>query len=254
MDVAEAAALLGVVAGFAAIAEMARQRRNSYRPDLAIVGVNLDFHASGSGLPSLALHGDHGKAEATPLERERAQLECVNVGAGAAKQIVGVWKFDVKAFLALVGARRGPNGPTATTAEEILRIKMSNSWECMHSLSTQVKLELPFLLPVSSRSEPYEIELPPSYVHLISLVVYLESVSPGHSGPYVVLPDLPQLHLRLDFRDLEDNKHSADFTIKPRFTMLVRYGEPASPGTSIGHTSLEVTRKAKSGRWTWVGH
>lgn len=148
----------------------------------------------------------------------RFPLALYNVGLGAAATVEFTWEFDAAAHMARVNERM-KTLPEDQRISALIRndrflMNPDNANAKMSFWGTDLKNDLNsqihVLLPTSQTSEPFEIDLPSSYILLVS--GYLHTTIPGTLKNEV---EVPSIDLLVRYQDIGRTQHSTKFHIEP---------------------------------------
>ena len=149
-------------------------------------------------------------------------LALYNVGLGAAATVEFTWEFDVAAHMARVNERM-KTLPEDQRISALIRndrflMNPDNANAKMSSWGMDLKNDLSShihaLLPTSQSSDPFSIELPSSYILLVS--GYLHTTIPGTSKNEV---EVPPIDLLVRYQDIGRTQLSTKFHIGPTVTI-----------------------------------
>lgn len=144
------------------------------------------------------------------MEEEYSILRCINLGLGAAKNIVITWDFDIEKTCRLVMER---------DKEKLLRIKHIQNHLCIdlhfprekypqmpehHSIafSELNVFEMPYLLPAGINRNQQRLSLSRTYLTLASLLLFI-----GYRDK------IPPCHLLLEYEDIEGFSYQARYEV-----------------------------------------
>ena len=136
-------------------------------------------------------------------------LFLVNIGMGAATNVLATWEFPLDAFVAY--ARQLENAHGYPVDIEYSKGTVSVSRQLQHIASfwnSERTTHFDYILPTSVKSEPTEISLPHSYVVAVSVCAGVFVRDYDENGPAV-----PPLRLSLEFRDIAGKKHRMRYDI-----------------------------------------
>lgn len=237
---ASVAGCLSALAAFLAVREMVKERRESYRPDLALSAmyfVGIPDPLLGGPLPMLWIAGL--QADLSKVNSRFFEVPLRNVGLGAAKQITATWSLDVEDFAREVNAlavragteaRVSYTGETVSLESEVLKGHVS-FWK------NQRVRTIDYLLPASVEIKAFQLELPMTYIMLSTLLIHLGFKEENRGSSLVV----PTLGVTFDYSDIGGVKHQVSYDIKCNVMMM-------SESQIHGHLSSE-RRAQKAGNW-----
>lgn len=235
------AGLLTAVAALLTILEMRRQRASGFRPDLLLDDADLQFVDQGAPIP-VAIRRDAPVRSIHPLGAP-VYLDCLNVGVGPAKRVGGRWAVDLPHFVELITGLGSPNVLSLSIEEDrALTVTPVGGRPTIHSLTNQIKVDLPFLLPASVKADPYHLPLPPFYLEILGLLVHIVSTGESERALRAAFNQVPPLFLAIDFRDLEENVHSICFRLTTRFVMISGSSRASTGEQPFAHATVRVDR------------
>lgn len=243
--------LVTAAAALLTILEMRRQRASAYKPDLLVEGANLRVLARPGDTPELARIQQSTSGPGFP---HSVCLDLFNLGVGAAKRVSARWHFDFQALLEGLSRWRAPTEPWAELrGDRVLQFVNASGPRSTHMLEAQLRSASAFLLPASSRSESHELRLPPAYLESISLALHLFSVAeckPSEGGLRLTIgPQIPPMYVDLEFLDLENGSHRAQFRIEFKLFSLSPGSASSQAGSELGMAFLSVERVIQEGRF-----
>jgi hypothetical protein len=238
------AALVTAIAAFLSVLEMRRQRATLYRPDLAISPAVFFVYADTASVIGNAVSCStrpYDQFGRRPPEIPGLELECFNVGLGAAKEVSVEWSFDRDAVLGIVKRLAETHGMSVECRENEF-VLLDPKGEVLTSrivfAGVPATQTFPYVLPVQVRTSPQPIELPLEYSKAIALYAsyFVEPDEQGATereagqfgGPVTVVPQLdspfeftfPPATASLSFRDIGGKKHVRTVHICPTLVQI----------------------------------
>jgi hypothetical protein len=203
--IASLAAALTALFALWTVQEMQQQRRDSFRPEIDITQFNAKFTADAANPFSAKIYVQNGGRLASAPETidapESADLELVNVGVGAARNLEVHWFYDRLGVVADVESKF-PN-----TA---LAVDFSHPWPSLRigNAYTALRIRPPdtlaYLLPLKDASKPANIPFPDDYMELAGLGLSFAGSDVTMSAYFKALP---HLYVRIDYEDMTGNKY-----------------------------------------------
>lgn len=225
---------------------MRRQRIAAYRPELVVLPPELRFHP-----------GQHSPAwsctsKTEPNERATsgsATVECINIGVGVARNVVGTWHFDRQLAVEELSPLLASRGYSIWHSEEAgySRIELEEGPDSRVSIVGDVSaaIRAPYLLQVQGQEHVLRIPLPPDFVLLLGLHLHCGS---NDSAQLMTLQSLPPLILHLDFIDAGGVTRATEFKMRFHCTYLEstrRSNGREAPTAAEGSASVAPVRR----RW-----
>ena len=242
--------LVGLVTAVAAlftILEMKRQRVSSYKPELVIIPPVLLFEPS-TGFPPLLC-----RRKDLPLDQPLipVSVDCINIGAGAARDLLAMWEFDHQLAVAEVSPFVTYRGYSIWLEHGNTRIDFEEDGQTMMTSFTdpQVTSSMPYLLPVQAPENIFRIPLPPDYLLFMRLGIYCIPSHPSNEGARVALPNTPPLTLRLTYSDVGGARRLRVFRLQLRFSMFSASSRP--DGNSLLDKAEATATVAIQRAWPW---
>lgn len=247
--VSSVAALVTAVAALVAILEMRRQRISSYKPELVLLPPKLRFEPSQDFPPLLCRRTDTLASENKPPRP--VCVDCINVGVGAARDLLATWDFDHELAVAEISPFATHRGYSIWLDSSNTRVDLEEDGHTRMTSFTDNKATAgaPYLLPVQGAENVFEIPIPPDYLLFMRLGIYCVPGHPSNEGPRISLPHLPPLTLRLGYTDVGGARRCRIFGIDFRFSLLRSSSEPdARSSLEEAEATATVTSKG-TGPW-----
>jgi len=208
-------ACLAAIATFLTVSQMARQRKASYHPELAISSLAFRALSDGSVIKSpLALHWVEmaNDGQSKPASHAFA-VPLVNIGLGAAKNVVATWSLPIedvvddlnkRAQETKTAARFGYNKKNGgLSLESEIFGNMTSFW------TAQQTAKFDYVLPAGVQPKPVMLELPHVFKLVTAALFYLHG-----QKEFQEFPNAPPLRVTFDYLDIADEKHLATFEIQ----------------------------------------
>jgi hypothetical protein len=203
--------------------QVAKQRRASYRPELALSTTRFEASGATVGQPILPLHWIRQAAVSVKEEKFFA-MPLNNIGLGSAKEVKITWSFDIPDLIdeinagfqrALIPAHFIFEGEMLTLRSQSLGQKTS-LWRNQRNAHTD------YILPAAVQPEPYMLTVPDAYQLLVAGRLFVWAQFPEHREAEL---EIPVLHLLIEYLDIGNAKHSAQFDIRCDLLMIRGPGE-----------------------------
>ncbi|HBC3492198.1 TPA: hypothetical protein KDY92_004281 [Vibrio alginolyticus] len=208
-------ALVAALIALISLFELIRQRKSSYKPDIAILPSKFTIeHKSESGASPLFW------SDIDSNDTGFRKLRAVNVGLGVAKDVNVKWRFNVSSLYDQVAKSMPNDSPLSARLEltgDEIGLKKSGFSESL-PLTSEPENELPYLIPTSIAKDECFINIPASYEALVSLWVS----SKVRQDAVWDFCEIEPLELQISFYDLGKTKHMHKFVLKPKFESCMR--------------------------------
>lgn len=220
------ATFLTAVGTFLTVAQMAKQRRTSYRPELFVNGWEFRVIASESGEPdkvSSFLKWNITTKTKINLPEQHAMppirssppdvllegwsawpsfpLRVVNLGLGPAKNIRFQWAYRFEEFTRLF--------ETIVEKSNIPDKRLAKPFVELHYRGDA---KLDFVLPASLNPEPTFVEVPFPYIAAMSQLIYIQARAEGPGYGIGGVSPVPDLQIEVEFEDVAGEKRSERFS------------------------------------------
>jgi hypothetical protein len=170
-------ACLSAIATFWTIQQMAKQRRDSYRPDLTLSQVPVtgtrDPKKGKSPLP-IVWSTDQSIASTT---WQVCTIPLLNLGFGAAKNIVVSWSFNLDHAVKMINdfSQRTLIPVRLTNKNGILDIE-SQAWGLQFAIMwrNQQVDTVDYVLPTRVQDSPVQLTVPHAYIAVVTTLLYLQ--------------------------------------------------------------------------------
>ncbi len=188
---------------------MVKQRTAAYHPELALS--RILFEGSAGPLTSLEwVRKRQGEPEPeTTITRHPFSIPLINIGLGAAKNVVVSWSFPIEEIADDLNARaEATKTPFRLSYSKGLLSLDSHELGKLTSMWRNQKTEtLDYVLPAAAQPEPAMIPLPHAYITAITALVFLAAKAEK------LFPDLPPLRVTFEYSDIADRTQMATFDI-----------------------------------------
>jgi hypothetical protein len=226
---ASAGTCLSALATFLTVKEVARQRRQSYLPDLAVPQVRVtctpearektrDGNVTETLKNPLATVWATEDSPAVGTISYRLSIPIVNVGLAAAIDVTLEWDYPVDETVKLLN-------DLAERLEAPFHLNYDDKFFGALSLRSQVASgptlmwrntrhgRIDYVLPPSTHSQPCQLNLPGTYILLVAVFYHLQSEAGSKNLQDDTWFDLPNLALELSFRDIANGMHKTSYEI-----------------------------------------
>lgn len=208
-------ACLSSIAAFIAVHLSSKHSKDSYKPELLIARTHFKSIASG-GIPCEWIN--ESVVEEEESYNMMFSVPLLNVGLGAAKEVLINWSFTIEDLVSKVNilAQKSLISAYFEYGNEILSLR-SESRGCRTSIwKNQQKQTVDFVLPAPVVQVPYKLVLPLAYTQLVSALIYFAA----KSGSLEALTDIPPLKASLSYFDIGGSKHEKKFLIMPNVNVI----------------------------------
>jgi hypothetical protein len=205
---------------FLTLREMQKQRKASQQPDLILPKVPLRGYSI-KGRSELLVPTEWSHKELKEGERlveDFPHITLHNVGFGAAKNIKLKWHFDSQGILETIKDYCYQNAIpiVANIQGEYLRINLKDSIT-MTGVDNFTTQEHEYLMPASVTSRGLRSYLPPAFMGLLSVWVYMlihqaDKREPPPSPKFSF--ELPSANLELSYEDVGNVRYTKKFEVR----------------------------------------
>jgi len=218
--------LLVALATFLTVRQIAKQRRSSFKPELILA--RSTFTARNRTVPyrwsfsideekTDALVSD--KPDESSLKRNfHIAIPLLNIGLGAAKEVVIEWNFDIDRAIEIVNSIRQKlllEGYIENT-NDIISFHSNSGEESMHSWLGQKRNSLDYVLASDPTIESETISVPPLYLELYCQ--YQACIFKQNDSEKVEFPHLTAI---MTHKDIGEIAHAAAFKLNFDIIMLM---------------------------------
>ncbi len=195
------AGFITAVATLFTVREMKKQRTSSYLPDLFFPRGFLYVYRDEDGRVFASSEKNLSKSSDLEMLKKRnyAFLEILNIGVGAAREVILKWDCDVDAFINIIS--KLDVGRTIKHEEGVLEIDNSSSF-----IFNQCDDEILHIAPMNIEAKPIKCEMPRFYLELYSLYFY-HAFCTREVGTVYRCEDPTPLELYLTYKDIGNNRH-----------------------------------------------
>jgi len=220
------ATFVTAVATFFIVLEMKRQRASMYLPDVSVLKEQFYLMEEQSG--RLFIGGNEKLEELH--HSSQLNLEVVNVGLGAAKDVLLEWQINTDDFLKIIKKYDVYDKSEITINDIFLKFDSDDSHlgKSSHIVRNQLKSQIAHILPISIQATPKwtnKISVPPVYldlyVHFLYYAMYLRHHAESKAKAYHI-EEPPPLGLTITYKDIGGNIHSAAFNLKPSMYIFTK--------------------------------
>lgn len=200
--------------------------KSNNAPCLMVPQSNVHFYWEKQGkenmFPELWSKGKRGNQDLKDMHVH--YLDCLNIGAGAAKDIEVSWEYDTDEFIRLIKRLDIDKVVDVNCTDDKLMfsIKYPRSKYpkhpdiCSQSMPRKNSENIDYVLPVNAGKEPVQITTNRNYLMLASLYYYVLYLNHGclESDFFTsFLAKLPECRLGIKYRDLANHKHQSSFKL-----------------------------------------
>lgn len=157
-------------------------------------------------------------------------MRLFNLGTGAAKDISVEWRFAIEQLVEKTNQISQRSFAEIyfehEKAKHQLSVKTKNGRQATYFLKNDLHRQYDYVLPCSVENTGLKVELPGSYVNLISMYLYLAFSHKNDDGTEPD-DDLLQLELFVKFNDIAGNRYSKQFKLRMQL-MVYSHSDPPS--------------------------
>jgi hypothetical protein len=204
------AAMCAAIISFFTLFELFKQRKASYKPDLCILKRYFSVKAKGTS-------SDWYLADSS--QEQRASIQLVNVGVGAAKNINANWTFDLNSLIEEINklAQKAHRSFYIENKDHFLSIETNDKSNSMIN-AKMTDFQFEYLLASAQDPQGTTLNLPPSYSYLLPIYVGLFMELELNFNDIKI----PSLELNLSYNDIGKNNHTSKHNVKCDFHMFSR--------------------------------
>src|SRR5581483_2084030 len=219
------------------LAEMAKQRKSAYRPDIVVEPSHYYIHATAEAghITSMRMSADEpADNKSDNAHFDRITLQGFNVGLGTAKSVKVSWEYNLDELVNEVEERNTVRSfnlkrPTpGTISLEIPQDRIGTTMNISHEFE-----DFGYILPTHVKNEATLINLPYPYLMFSSALLCLWWLRDEN---WIEDPQFFPLEMKLTYRDIGNNEHKKSFQIKP----FVYYGQFTEPKGKMKSKGLQV--------------
>jgi len=193
--------LIGILVALGTLREMAKQRRESYKPRLIFQNKNFFLQKNPNGTPCfLKENSDEIREPYGPS----FWLELKNIGLGSAHDVVIKWNYDQKKMVSRLRDYAEKTQLLRVNApnhfEFIFNKERQNGYGFFIKKSDEEKIEMAFL----STNDSVKIQIPETLHNYITIVPYLELVAQGNPRRVDVKSD--EIGIAFEYFDIGGKK------------------------------------------------
>lgn len=217
------AGLITAIAALVTVLEMKRQRESGYKPDLVVVSpVSLQYKGT-AGFPPFTT----GTIDDPPTETKRwsafqCHVDCINIGAGAARDLNAIWRFNRQGAIECIAASLANRKYRIWLDSDVTRLDFEEDGRSVMTIFTDplTRWSAPFLFPGKSPENVFRLRLPPDYLLFLGLSVSCLPASGADEARAAPLPSIPPLELEISYTDVGGDRRGAKFTLHFEFQMF----------------------------------
>ena len=221
---ASIAACASAIAAFWVILQIRKHRELSYQPVLVIPRIVVTGSSKpGGGLAIPANWYARDISDKKPDSFLRFAVPIINLGLGAAKQVNVTWSLPVEDLFTELSRLVEKANSTAYVhyRNEILEIGVDDEAQMASIWSNERATLLDFVLPAHIDQEPLDLNIPMTYILLISSLVYFAAQTGGFYGN----PASATLQADLEYYDIGGRKHKSKFSISVHVSIVEDKGK-----------------------------
>ncbi len=209
---ASVGAFLAAIATFLTVRQMIQQREASYRPELVISRTFFEGSKDPIAKGELPTHWvtkpvANGESDSWPV----FSVPLVNLGLGAAKSLAVRWSFPIEEMIEKVNdlAQRTLTPAYFDLKDGAMSIKSESLGNGTSIWRNQQQDSFDYVLPVAVSNAFCQLRLPLVFIQLSAAYLYLSAKDKDRKS----IPDILPLRAHLEYLDIGDKQHSADFDI-----------------------------------------
>lgn len=213
---ASVGACVSAFATFLTVIQIAKQRKATYRPELALSQTHFEAVPDpirASVLPTKWIARNWQKNESSSILGD-ISLPLRNIGLGPARGVHLRWDFDLDGMVKTANAlaQRTLTPAYFSIDEWGVSIKSEALGNGSSLWKNQREITIDFVLPASIDKEPVPVRLPHAYVQLATALMYLRSKDEDTEFSF----ELPSMKAAFTFSDIGGIEHVAVFDVKVR--------------------------------------
>ena len=232
---ASVGACLSAVATLWTVRQMARQREASYKPELALSRTFFRSVADPLAKGSLPVWWTEpeGIGSEPAVARRPFTVPLRNIGLGTAKKVEVSWSFQIADMVETANqlAQRSLTPAYFSYEAGALHLDSDSVGRSVSMWQNQQHDSIDYVMPAAVESKPVLLRVPHAYIQLVSALIFFAAKDKGRKA----FPDIPALSLKLEYRDIGDQKHGAGFEVGCELGAFTGEGEILSG-------SLEFTK------------
>jgi len=207
------ATIFTAIAALLTVREMAKQRKLSVFPD---------FHFSDTVFTSKDV-----STKDDPLH-----LELVNIGSKSAKNILLNWSFDIDKFISIINSLNNENVVDIQKIENSIFVEIKHNSIGASSIPNTHQVSINYFNPIDIQKVPTKVILPYTYLSLYNAFLYLKRME-FKKRKIINFSENPELKLRIEYYDLDDNKYENKFIIQPTLYLLGLEGRESTGSVKV---------------------
>jgi hypothetical protein len=222
---ASTGACMAAIATFLTVLQISKQRKASYRPELALSRTIIEGvvdEAAASHLPSLwTAQLQDNMSTKDHSAGKRCAIPLANIGLGAAKGVKVSWNFPIEELVEQLNkrAQRTLTPAYFTFDKNIFSVKSEKlgNWTSMWINQRSEKID--YVVPIAIQREAFMLTLPHAYIGGISALLALSFDDKDNE-----FPDIPSLRVEFEYLDVADENHQSTFKIQFHLIMMGNNG------------------------------
>lgn len=196
--------------------EMQNQRKSSYQPDIILNLPDFYMYSFQHGTKHLPLLWTHNKQmDKENVKREKIFANGYNIGIGSAKQLKVVWNFNIVAFLQKIKAKNKDNILNINFSKNLMIVKLAEAKTLEIAAIKNTEDQIDYIIPSQIKSEPVKFNIPIIYLHLVSILIFLENFKEFNTNINFI-----PLKMNLSYRDIGNTEHKKEFTFYFKISSL----------------------------------
>lgn len=216
---------LAAVATFLTVRQIKIQRELTCHPEILIPLTFFGGTASKNTFPIYWKRKDVVKEEpekpdTTLLHIPDFKVDLYNIGLGVAKDITVSWSFPIDDIVKDINDLAQCTMTAvyiSFTNNNALSIKSASFTDCTIFWENEKEQKIDFILPTAINKNPSLLKLPLSYIHLVSMLIFL-SIKDKEKKSF---PEIPLLKATFQYTDIGEIKKTAAFNF--HFNLMIAF-------------------------------
>lgn len=222
--VSSVATLFATIIVLFTLLEMRKQRKGGIKPELTISNTNFYCYADEIGGVILPIWWSPQRLKTKDLEDlfvlkdiSIVSLKLYNIGLWAAKELEFVWDYDIESMLRFIEAKDDNKvlklefTKKEHDSKGVLLIRLPKMLEEIR-LEDELSVLEEYCLPAQIITDAKKVDLPRSYVRLLSMIVYI-SINSGIES-LELINEIPPLKLTIKYHDIEGKIYKKKYSIR----------------------------------------